>query len=76
MKKSLIELKDGEALRIGDIIVEDRDEGLFKYTVYKINDKMVSAYGQDMRMRRFPVKYCFDYKGHLCKFKAKVFRYS
>lgn len=76
MKKSLIELQDGELLRIGDVIVEYRDEGLYKYTVYKINAKMVSAYGQNMQMRKFPKSYSLNYKGHLCKSKAKVYRYS
>ena len=78
MKKSIEpeELKFGDKLQIGDLIVESvigRDIG---YTVYKINKKMVSAYSKQMKMRKFPIEYAEGYKGHLCKSDAKVYRFK
>ena len=74
--KNLLELSEGETLQIGDIIMERLDERDIVYTVYKINPQTVSAYGQDMKRRIFPKTYVEGFKGRLCKYPAKAFRYQ
>lgn len=74
--KKLIELEKGDALRLGDVIVEERYVHRHTFTVYKINEKFVTAYGDNMRKRLFPVKYGDIYGARFSKYSAKVFRYQ
>lgn len=78
MRKSteVVELKIGDTIEIGDLIVENRIGQDMRYTVYKINKKMVAAYSEFMSTRKFPIVYSENYKGHLCKSVAKVYRYK
>ncbi len=74
--KKLTELNIGDTLLVGDIVVEQRSGMDVRYTVYKSNPKTVSAYSEYMKRRTFPLEYAEGFKGHMCKYPAKVYRYD
>ena len=78
MKKSteVVELKVGDRLQIGDVVIENKIGYDVRYTVYKINPKTVSAYSEYMQRRTFPIEYCENYKGVMCNSAAKVYRHK